>query len=292
MLHQDVLMSDIDVDQWRNAQALLLRSAKTCRRLVVIHERGRVLKFRHTTLGDRVSGRVATVDDPHRTARVLYDANSGEVDFVVVMERDALDSYFAQVQDSWDIDEDLDEFVRKSYAALDSFTDGIVTYPGRARETLGLQWRLGASFSEVESAVREFVRPASTVILGVESDVQLWMSLILDFDEDYKITSVTTADPSRVDVRGTAQALEERLKDWVEASGKVVSLALVLQYTAAVDFLAAPSDKKGAVLSTLLRNGKGSLYLAGVQSHLQLGSLPGFTPHQSAAPGDTHRVVT
>ena len=33
MLHGDVLMADIDVDQWRNAQNLVLRSAKEAKRL-------------------------------------------------------------------------------------------------------------------------------------------------------------------------------------------------------------------------------------------------------------------
>ena len=36
MLHGDVLMADIDVDQWRNAQDLVLRSAKEAKRLIVM----------------------------------------------------------------------------------------------------------------------------------------------------------------------------------------------------------------------------------------------------------------
>ena len=156
MLHENVLMADIDVDQWRNAQALLLRSAKACRRLIVIHQAGRVLKFRHTE-GLPVNGRVDVIDDPQRAARELYEANQDLVDFVVLMERDAVDSYFAEVQDSWTIEEDLDDYVRKTYAILDSYPDGIVTCPGPARETLGLQWRLGVSYDEVRAAVGAYV---------------------------------------------------------------------------------------------------------------------------------------
>lgn len=255
MLHQDVLMADIDVDQWRNAQALLLRSAKSCRRLVVIHEGGRVVKFRHTQ-GMPVHGRVTRVDEPHRLARALYDANRDTVDFVVVMERDAVDTYFAHVQDSWDIEEDLDVFVRRTYAALDSYADGIVTHPGPARDTLGLQWRTGASHAQLAAAVDAYITPNSTAILGVERAGELWASLILDFDDAQRVASVTTADPSSVDVRGAHGELADRLAAWVEGSGKDVSLVLVADHAAIEAFLAVPASDKRALLSGFLTEGR------------------------------------
>jgi hypothetical protein len=251
MLHEDVLMADIDVDQWRNAQALLLRSAKTCRRLVVIHDSGRVVKFRHTQ-DTPVRGRVAAVDDPHRLARGLYEANRDVVDFVVVMERDAVDTYFAEIQDSWDIEEDLDVFVRRTYATLDGYADGIVTYPGRARDTLGLQWRIGASHEDVVAAVEEFVTSNSTVVLGVEREGELWTSLILDFDDGGRVTSITTVDPSSVEIRGTHGDLADRLAAWVQGNGKEVSLVLVAGHDAASEFLAAPTAGKRNLLAALL----------------------------------------
>src|SRR5262245_53621457 len=201
-------MADIDVDQWRNAQALLVRSAKACRRLVVIHDSGRVLKLGHTD-GLPIRRGVTLVDDPERVARELYDAHADIVDFVVVLERDAVDNYFAQVQDGWDIDDDLDQFVRNTYAQLDSYPDGIVTHPGPARSTPGLQWRLG--FDEVKATVEAFVAPRSTVILGVESAGALWTSLLLDFDHDRRITSITTADPTIPGARGTPALLATAL---------------------------------------------------------------------------------
>ncbi|NIK57337.1 hypothetical protein [Kribbella shirazensis] len=254
MLHENVLMADIDVDQWRNAQALLLRSAKGCRRLVLIHEAGRVLKLRHTQALP-VRGPVTVVEDPHQVAKDLYEANQDDVDFVVVMERDAVDSYFAQVQDAWTIEEDLDDYVRKTYAALESFPDGIVTYPGPARETLGLQWRLGASYDEIHAAVRAYVRPQSSVVLGVESDGVLWTSLVIDFDADLRVTSVTTADPSQMDIHGTSAELAERVAAWAEESGKAVSLALLLTHEAATAFLAAAGAQKSEILTKSLANG-------------------------------------
>ncbi len=258
MLHQDVLMADIDVDQWRNAQSLLLRSAKSCPRLVVIHDKGRVVKFRHSR-GMPVHGHVDSVADPHRLARDVYEANKAVVDFAVVLDRDSVDSYFAQVQDGWDIDDDLDAFVQKTYAALDSYPDGIVTYPGRARDTLGLQWRIGASHDQVVAAVRELVAPQSTVVLGVSAEDRLWASLILDFDDDANVTSITTADPSAVDLNGTHEELTTRLSTWVEKSGKTVSFAMVLDRDAATEFLAARAEDKKTTLLGLLTQGRGSL---------------------------------
>jgi hypothetical protein len=258
MLHQDVRMTDIDVDQWRHAQELLLRSAKACRRLVVIHEHGRVVKFRHSD-GDDVRGRVAVVDGPRRVARELYEANRDAVDFVVVMERHAVDDYFARVQDAWSIDDDIDTYVQRTYAALDGYADGIVTHPSPARETLGLQWRLGASHDRVRSAVRAFVAPESTVVVGVESRGTLWSSLVLDFDADHEITLVTTADPSTMDIRGTAGELAERLAADQEAGGRTVSLCMVLDHAAAVDFVATPADDKADMLRRLLSDGRASL---------------------------------
>jgi len=257
MLHQDVLMADIDVDQWRNAQALLLRSAKAARRLVVIHDQGQVVKFRHTA-GATCTGRVDRVDDPHALARSLYEANEDLTDVVVVMEREAVDSYFAAVQDSWDIDEDLDVFVQRTYALLADFTDGIVAHPGPACEVLGLQWRTGASLQEVRAAAEELVPAGGTVILGVHDGAALWASLILDLDTRHKVTSITTADPSLVDIGGSREAVLDQLVAWQQAAGRTVSIALVLDRAEADRFLAAPAGEKGRLLATLVGDGSAS----------------------------------
>ncbi|GEN81602.1 hypothetical protein [Actinotalea fermentans] len=255
MLHQDVLMADIDVDQWRNAQALLLRSAKAARRLVVIHEDGDVVKFRHTS-GATCVGAVERVNEPRALAQRLYEANRESVDFVVVMERGAVDSYFAALQDSWNIDEDLDVFVQRTYALLDEYPEGVVTYPGPARDILGLQWRTGASLDAVNAAARALVAPGSTVVLGVHDSGSLWASLVLDFDDEWKVTSITTADPSLVDVTGAIGPVLNRVVAWQESRGKKVSLALSMDRTGAEEFLAAPAAEKAGVLGRLVSAGR------------------------------------
>lgn len=254
MLHQDVLMADIDVDQWRNAQALLLHSAKAARRLVVIHDQGKVVKFRHTA-GVECTGRVERVEDPLGLAKGLFEANREVVDFVVVMERDAVDSYFAAVQDSWAIDDDLEVFVQRTYAHLDDYKDGIVTFPGSARETLGMQWKIGASLEDVNAAVEAMVPPRTTVILGVHDRSALWASLVLDFDSDLKVRSITTADPSRVEIAGGRDQVLDRLTAWQENLGKTVSVGVILDRAAADAYLAAPSGEKSSLLASLIEAG-------------------------------------
>lgn len=159
------------------------------------------------------------------------------------MERDAADEYFARYQDAWSADEDLDEYVRRTYASLDDFADRIVTYPTPARETLGLQWRIGATFEELEGAVRSLVDPGSTVVLAVHDGEKLWTSLILSFDADLKIISIGTADPSLVDIHGPRAEVVERLVRFADAREGNVGLVVEATLHAAKEFLAA-TDKK------------------------------------------------
>lgn len=194
MLHADVRMVDIDVDHWRNLQSLLLESAKSRRRIVLIHEDGRAVKLAHSE-GSEVEGRIERVDRPVEVAERLLRDNKGTADLVVVLERGAVDRYFAAVQDSWDPDEDVDEYVHRMQVTLDDYPDGLVTAPGPARDQLGLQWRVGATYEQVTAAVERFVEPDSTMVVGVFRDGALWSSLVLGFDADRRVSLVTTADP-------------------------------------------------------------------------------------------------
>jgi hypothetical protein len=256
MLHQDVSMQDIDVAQWRNAQTLLLDSAKERRRIVVLHDDGMVRKVAHSH-GTRVRSAPSQLGNALDGARALYDANRGNVDFVAVFERRAFDAYFAAVQDSWDIDEDLDAFVQRTYALLDEYPDGMVTYPGRARSNLGLQWRLGASRETVLAAVQRFVAPGSSVILAVIDGEHLWASLVLTFDVDRKIVSATTVDTAELTAVGRPADVADAVLGWAIARGLTCSLGLFLQRRVAEELLS--SDNKSAVLRDALADGRAVL---------------------------------
>ncbi|MDR2975515.1 MAG: hypothetical protein LBV00_12555 [Propionibacteriaceae bacterium] len=253
MLDPYVTMLDIDVDQWRNAQSLLLHSARAQRRVIVLHDKGTVVKCRDTT-GAAVVGGPSVVTDARACAQALYEANPG-VDFVAVMERDAVDSFFAQAQDQWTLEQDLDDYVTGYFRLLDAPDCGIVTYPGKASENLGLQWRLGASHEAVVAGLAAVANPGGAVVLGVESEGVLWSSLIIDLGDDGKIVAVTTADPSLVDIHGDRAQLGGRLVEWQQGKGKRVECGLVFSLTAARAFLAGAIQDKANLLSAGLADG-------------------------------------
>jgi hypothetical protein len=246
MLHEDPLMLDIDVDHWRNLQLLLLDSAKQRRRIVVIHEDGEILKFTHSDR-DEIVKSVDRVDDPHALAERVYADNAGKADFVAVFERRAFDEYFGRFQATWRPDEDLDEFVHRTYELIDEYPDGIVTHPGPARNVLGLQWRLGATHGQVTEAVKRYVRPSSTVVFGIFEGDALWATLVLGFDADLRADIVTTVDTSRLTVERGREAIAEEVVAWVSGHYRQCSVALFTSREGARAFLDA-TDKAGALL--------------------------------------------
>lgn len=226
MLHENPWMADIDVDHWRNLQSLVLESAKGKRRIVVIHEDGRILKFVHSQKAEIVRN-VSRVDRPRAVAEKIFRANADKVDFVAVFERKAVDRYFARFQDTWRPEEDLDAFVHRTYATLDEFPDGIVTFPGPAREVLGLQWKVGARYADLLAAAQLIPAP-STVVLGVFEGHGLWATLVLSFDADRRIHVVTTVDPSELLPAGTRQEVARGVVGWVNQKYGTCSLGLFM----------------------------------------------------------------
>lgn len=252
MLDAHPLMSDIDVDHWRNLQTLLLESASARPRIVLIHEGGELLKFTHSEGRDIVRN-VDRVDDPREVAEKVYSANSDNADFVVVFERRAVDRFFAQVQDTWKADEDVDEYVHRMYATLDEYPDGIVTYPGPASTTLGLQWRVGASYEDVEAAVERFVPPETTVLFGIFEGDDLWATLVLGFDAERRINVVTTVEPAEI-TSGGREAIAEDVVAWVEREYPPCSLGLFVDLDGARTFLQS-KDKEAALREIVAKDG-------------------------------------
>lgn len=267
MLHENPLMLDIDVDHWRNLQALLLDSAKGRRRIVVIHEDGEIHKFVHSH-GTPIRRTVERIDRPRADAERIYEDNAAQVDFVAVFERRAFDEYFGRFQATWRPDEDLDAFVHRTYELLDEYPDGMVTFPGPARETLGLQWRLGASYEQVKAAVERFVTPESTVVLGIFDGDALWATLVLHFDADLRADVVTTADPSLLSAQGR-EAIAEEIVTWASGRYGPCSLGLFTSLAGARAFL--ETDEKQALLRALAA--KGDLIADPVPDILPVGTV-------------------
>lgn len=245
MLHRNVHMLDINVDQWRAAQRLVLRSGKRTPRIVIIHDHGEVQKARFWD-GRPVPGVPATVRDAGALARRLHEDHRDEVDFVMVIDRDAMDEYFARMQDSWRVTTDLDEFVSHAYALLDEYPTGIAVWPGTASSQLGMQWRFGATRDQVLTWVRERVEPDSWVVLGAHKDQRLEASLLLHFDEELELDSITTADPERVDLSGERAVVLGRVVDGLRGGGGRVRFALSAEMPVAQELLAA-GDKRAVI---------------------------------------------
>jgi len=242
MLHENPLMADIDVNHWRNLQSLLLESAKAKRRIILIHENGKVLKFVHSQRLPIVRN-VHTIDQPRAVAERVYKDNADAVDFVAVFERRAFDRYFGRVQDTWRSDEDLDVYVHRMYAMLDDYPEGIVTYPGSARSTLGLQWRLGATYEDIK-AVIQHIPARSTAVLGVFDGNALWATLVLGFDAERRMNVVTTVDPSELQPAATRKDVVKSVVAWTNRKYPPCSLGLFMGLGSARAFLACADKAK------------------------------------------------
>ena len=252
MLHENPLMADIDVDHWRNLQALLLDSAKGKRRIIVIHDGGKILKFAHSAKA-AIFKPVERITDAKADAKTIYAANSTSTDFVMVVDRKASDAYFRAVQEAWTPQDDIDVYVHRAFKMMDDYGNGIATYPGPASSRLGLQWRLGAGFAEVEAAVKAFAEAERSVVFGVfEGDV-LWATLVLHFDASRKIDVVTTVDPTEIAATGTRDVVAAAVVNWVGAHYGAVCLGLFSDLAGARRFLEATD--KAAVLVELHRAG-------------------------------------
>ena len=227
MLHDHPLMIDIDVDQWRNLHEMFLESAKEKKRIIIIREDGKILKFVHSH-GEEVVKSINEITNPQEDARKVYKDNKEKADFVLLVDRKGVERFFAEVQDSWNADEDLDEYVYKMYSKLDEYKDEIVTYPGPARKTLGLRWKLAISYPQAKEFVEKYIPNNSVVVIGIFKDNNLiWGSLVLGFDEKGKIKLITTVEESKI-TKDWKKEYKHIIK-WVEEKFWKCSLGLFVE---------------------------------------------------------------
>jgi len=253
MLHENPLMTNIDVDNWRNLQLLVLESSREKRRIIVIHEKGEIMKFVHSQKLE-ITRSVDRVDDVAKVAKQVYSDNVANTDFVLVIDRKSVEDFFAKLQDSWKAEEDLDVYVHRMFASLDDYPEGIVTFPGSARNNLGLQWRLGAKYEDIDEAIKRFIPAESSLVFGIFEDNVLWTSLVLGFDVDKKINNITTADPSELDQSGDWQVQSKRMIDWVNKKYPKCSLGIFTTLQEAKQIL--KSDDKLELILQFRKEGK------------------------------------
>ena len=253
MLHENALMVDIDVDHWRNLQNLLLDSAKEKRRIIIIHEEGEIIKFVHSGKA-KITRPITRVTQPQADAKAVYEANRATTDFVLIVERRASDEYFRKIQDTWTVNDDIDEYVHRAFVTMDDYPDGIAAFPGPASSRLGLQWRLGASYEGIEQAIKAFIPADSCVVFGIFEGDRLWSSLVLGFGAERRITLVTTVDPSELTVKTGRQAIAHDVVSWTGRKFSPVALGLFADIADARQFLSRTD--KPEVIRNLFRTGK------------------------------------
>lgn len=253
MLHENPLMTNIDVDHWRNLQHLVLESSREKCRIIIIHEKGEIMKFVHSKRHEIIKS-VDRVDDAAKVAEQVYRDNAENTDFVLVIERKSVEDFFAKVQDSWKAEEDLDVYVHRMFKSLDDYPEGIVTFPGSARSNLGLQWRLGSKYEDIDEAIKRFIPAESSIVFGVFDEDILWTSLVLGFDIDKKINNITTVDPTELDQSGKWQDQAIKMIDWVNHKYPRCSLGIFTSLKEVGQIL--KSKDKFDVIFKLKREGK------------------------------------
>ena len=106
--------------------------------------------------------------------------------------------------------------------------------------------KAACSNDDVARAVRDFVPPSSSAVVGVFEGPVLWASLVVAIDHTAAITSVTTVDGAAVKLHGDMGTVAGDVVRWVHAHHGLCSLGLFLDKPHAENFLNA-SDKAAAI---------------------------------------------
>lgn len=106
--------------------------------------------------------------------------------------------------------------------------------------------KTACSNDDVARAVRDFVPPGSSAVVGVFNGRFLWASLVFAVDHTAAITSITTVDGAAVKLHGDMDTVASDVVGWVHAHHGLCSLGLFLDKPHAEEFLNA-SDKADAI---------------------------------------------
>jgi hypothetical protein len=153
------------------------------------------------------------------------------------------------------------------YSKLDDFKDEIVTYPGPARKTLGLRWKLATNYPQAKEIVKKYVPNNSVVVIGIFEDSNiLWGSLVLGFDEKGKIKLITTVEKSKI--KEDWRKEYKHITKWIEEKFWKCSLGLFVDKASMEMIL--KSEGTLETIRGLSREGKAIVYPVPEMLQLQL----------------------
>jgi len=198
MLDLHVQIVDVDISHWGYLQSKLVKSGREKERIIVIHEKGKILKYIHSH-GKPTRKVIDEISSPLKDAEKIYEANRDLVEYVVIIDRDAVNDYFAEVQKSWKPDESIVEYTVRMRKLLNKYYEkgAIVTYPGKPTDYLGWVPTLSIDYNMIIEFVNFYLLPDSLVALFVFSGEKLKASLILGFNKVMKIDLITSTDVLR-----------------------------------------------------------------------------------------------
>lgn len=245
MISPHVRMLDLNPHQWRRLYDLF--AVQPARRLVLVHENGRVLKAFDTEGGLRPDLKALRVGDPVAVAAHLH--RSERVEQVLVLERTALDRFFSNVHALYDPDDDGDRYFQRVRLALDADPQ-LMCYPP---EPSGL-YLAGIPY-DTWCQLLGRVPDGHTLVLGVFDGGSIWASLVVGILKG-KVDLITTSD--------AVLPAEARIGQWRQGArlllDRVASqigppfLGLFCERTAFLELVA--SEDKAARLTAMETEGR------------------------------------
>ncbi len=230
MLDLHAQMIDIDINSWAYLQSKLIRSGRELRRIIIIHEEGNILKFVHSH-GKAIRKVIDKITNPFEDAKRVYEANKEIIDYVIIINREGVEEYFAELQEKWDPNESIIEYTIKMRRLLDKYHEKslIVTYPGKPTDYLGWIPTVKINYEDIVKFVRDFIVPESLVVLFVFEEQELKANLILGFNKELKIDLITSLDilkPLRVEEYDWKHNYKELITIIEGKIGRKVSLGI------------------------------------------------------------------
>lgn len=90
-----------------------------------------------------------------------------------------------------------------------------------------MQYRFGVTRNEAIVLANRWVRPNSSLLLGVYDEGGIWASLVMSFDSELTMVELTTVDAERVDVKGDLGEVTARAMEWMIENHRPDAAALV-----------------------------------------------------------------